>query len=550
MRDPLFHTKGALRTGHQTHVARRSDAEADLAIKREEYLYTVAPRQMGKTTLLKRLAGQMEIDGWQCCFVDLATLKGYPKTIWFERLTQKIARRLDCPVPHSARNQSDFESFLFEQVGLSRIDKPVRLALLFDEIEGLLKLQFSDEFLMVLRDLYQHREDYPGRLVVAFAGAVDINTLVTDQSISPFNVAEEIHIEDFSEEESYELTSKLSALNVPIDPRVHTAIYSWASGHPYLTQRICAEVENSIYAGLVTRIDPDEIDKIVQIRIVDPKKRDHNIKHAQGRINSLQGTALHLWHRLLAGETISATDPGFYALYLTGAVDEDSHGRVSIRNRIYEQILSIQKPPKSGNLYNHPLGQEGQRMAEISILFLAADPTDASRLRLSEEFREIDEQLTLAKQRDSFNLAIPQLSLRPKDISRTLLRSQPQVVHFSGHGTSEGALCFENEVGQVHLVQPDALAALFGEFAGHVNCVLLNACYSEAQAKAIAEHINFVIGMRKAISDKAAIAFALGFYQALGAGRTIEEAYRLGCVQIRLMDIPEHLTPVLIRKDG
>ena len=48
-----------------------------------------------------------------------------------------------------------------------------------------------------------------------------------------------------------------------------------------------------------------------------------------------------------------------------------------------------------------------------SILFLAADPTNASRLRLGEEFREIDEQLTLAKQRDHFNLALPQLSLRP-----------------------------------------------------------------------------------------------------------------------------------------
>jgi hypothetical protein len=131
---------------------------------------------------------------------------------------------------------------------------------------------------------------------------------------------------------------------------------------------------------------------------------------------------------------------------------------------------------------------------------------------------------------------------------RALLNVQPQIVHFSGHGTSEGALCFENEIGQTHLVQPDALAALFEQFAHQVNCVLLNACYSEIQAKAIAEHINHVIGMNKAIGDKAAIAFSIGFYQALGAGRTIEEAYKLGCVQIRLQGIPEHLTPVLVQK--
>ena len=135
------------------------------------------------------------------------------------------------------------------------------------------------------------------------------------------------------------------------------------------------------------------------------------------------------------------------------------------------------------------------------------------------------------------------------DISQALLDVQPQILHFSGHGTTTGALCFENQIGETHPVQPDALAALFEQFAHQVNCVLLNACYSEIQAKAIAEYIKYVIGMNQAIGDKAAIAFAIGFYQALGAGRTIEDAYKLGCVQIRLQGIPEHLTPVLIKKE-
>lgn len=65
--------------------------------------------------------------------------------------------------------------------------------------------------------------------------------------------------------------------------------------------------------------------------------------------------------------------------------------------------------------------------------------------------------------------------------------------------------------------------------AGKV-CVL-NACYSEAQAKAIARHIDYVIGMQQAIGDTAAIAFSAGFYQALGDGRNIEEAYKMGSVK-------------------
>jgi hypothetical protein len=184
----------------------------------------------------------------------------------------------------------------------------------------------------------------------------------------------------------------------------------------------------------------------------------------------------------------------------------------------------------------------------IKILFLAADPTDASRLRLGEEFREVHEKLLLAKLRDRFKLELPQLSVRPADISRALLEVQPQIVHFSGHGTSTGALGFESPAGETHLVKPDALAALFEQFSHQVDCVLLNACYSEIQAKAIADHIKYVIGMNQAIGDKAAIAFAIGFYQALGAGRTIEDSYHLGCVQIRLQGIAEHLTPVLIKE--
>lgn len=54
--------------------------------------------------------------------------------------------------------------------------------------------------------------------------------------------------------------------------------------------------------------------------------------------------------------------------------------------------------------------------------------------------------------------------------------------------------------------------------------------------------------MNQSISDKAAIAFSVGFYQALGAGKSIEQAYDFGVVQIRLQGIPEHLTPVLIKK--
>ncbi|WP_414568325.1 TIR domain-containing protein [Nostoc sp. CCY 9925] len=182
-----------------------------------------------------------------------------------------------------------------------------------------------------------------------------------------------------------------------------------------------------------------------------------------------------------------------------------------------------------------------------SILFLAANPQNTSRLTIDQELREIGEGLQRAQKRDQFQLE-QRLAVRPRDLQRAMLDINPQIIHFSGHGTGEAGLIFEDEIGNAKLVDGEALARLFQLFAEQIRCVVLNRCYSQVQAKAIAKHIDYVIGMNQAISDRAAIEFAVGFYDALGAGRSIEFAYKLGCAAIQMADMPEHLIPVLLNK--
>lgn len=141
-------------------------------------------------------------------------------------------------------------------------------------------------------------------------------------------------------------------------------------------------------------------------------------------------------------------------------------------------------------------------------------------------------------------------SARPADITQFLLDTNPDIVHFSGHGTAGGHLCFEDESGKVTTVSPDALAAAFRLFSDRVRCVVLNACFSELQARAVSQHIPHVVGMRSPISDDAAIAFSVGFYKALGAGRSIEQAYEFGLVEMALHNIPENLIPLLFTAGG
>lgn len=67
-----------------------------------------------------------------------------------------------------------------------------------------------------------------------------------------------------------------------------------------------------------------------------------------------------------------------------------------------------------------------------------------------------------------------------------MLDFKPQIVHFCGHGAGDKGLILEDESGKIKPVSTPALAALFEMFSPHVECVLLNACYSEKQAAAIA----------------------------------------------------------------
>ncbi len=181
------------------------------------------------------------------------------------------------------------------------------------------------------------------------------------------------------------------------------------------------------------------------------------------------------------------------------------------------------------------------------ILILAASPKGMIQLRLNEELREIKSGLRRATAREQFLIESAEAA-QYRDIRRSIMDFKPQIVHFCGHGEGENGLVFEDGTGKANLVDGETLAGLFELFTEHVKCVVLNACYSEFQAQAITQHIDYVIGMSQAIGDRAAIEFAVGFYDGLGAGRSFEDAYKFGKNAIQIPSIAEHLTPKLLRK--
>ncbi|MCP4700764.1 MAG: SUMF1/EgtB/PvdO family nonheme iron enzyme [Gammaproteobacteria bacterium] len=182
-----------------------------------------------------------------------------------------------------------------------------------------------------------------------------------------------------------------------------------------------------------------------------------------------------------------------------------------------------------------------------TILLISTNPRDTARLQLNKEAREIAEGLRLSPQRDAFRLEKSEAA-RIKDVRRAMLNHHPRIVHFCGHDEDEAGIVFEDESGHARVVNTEGLAGLFALFADKVECVVLNACYSEIQAKAIARHIPYVVEMNLAISDDTALEFFVAFYDAIGAGKSFEFAYKMACNAIQMMGIPEHLTPVLKRR--
>ena len=189
------------------------------------------------------------------------------------------------------------------------------------------------------------------------------------------------------------------------------------------------------------------------------------------------------------------------------------------------------------------------------ILILAANPKQTVRLRLDEELRDIKEGLQRALNRENFDLRYD-LAVRPRDIRRAILDYRPNIIHFSGHGSGVQGLAFEDETGNEQLVTGEALAGLFGQFSNQVECVLLNACYSQVQADAIAQHINYVIGMNDQIQDKAASEFVVGFYDGLLAYNSqydsgsppVEFAFNIARNAIGLAGVSGELIPELKKK--
>jgi CHAT domain len=176
------------------------------------------------------------------------------------------------------------------------------------------------------------------------------------------------------------------------------------------------------------------------------------------------------------------------------------------------------------------------------VLLVCANPQGSDPLRTAEEDRTLRESVQLA--RHASRIQIDSLHAATiDDLRRKTLRTQYQIVHFSGHGTRRG-LIFEDAVGRVMVPSSEALAELLAHRG--VETVIFNACYSLSAGRLAAGGVDYTIASDGPIADPAAIEFTRGFYDAVGEGLSIPQAYEEGMTAARLKGFRP--TGVLLRK--
>lgn len=199
--------------------------------------------------------------------------------------------------------------------------------------------------------------------------------------------------------------------------------------------------------------------------------------------------------------------------------------------RITHALLSYLDKYETGENGN------GNGNSKITIVVATANPKDTGRVQIDEIIRSMQQQLTAAQHRERFEF-LPLVATRINDLRQALIDKSPNMLIFVGHGSESGSLAFVSEGATRHLATPEAIAGLLSIFDQMLTCVVLSACYSNEQAKAIHNHIDFVVGTDNAVHQDNAKAFTEAFVQAIAGGMSFNNACKLGSNAILFSDNP------------
>jgi CHAT domain len=188
------------------------------------------------------------------------------------------------------------------------------------------------------------------------------------------------------------------------------------------------------------------------------------------------------------------------------------------------------------------------RVRKTKILFLApmvkGDGADSAK-----ECREIKEQVSGRKWGGSLKFELV-LGARWEDLVDQIWKGEHDIVHFSGHGSTNGDFIVRRRDENMQPVASEWIGEAFGTKKGRSRLAVFNCCHSAGMAAEATKHIDAAVWMDREIGDQAAIEFAVAFYGAIASGAPLRAAFEQARLVLKADEVPQDKTPRIFAKLG
>lgn len=354
-----FQSGGALRSA-SLYVERAADKDLYEALRKGEFCFVLAPRQIGKSSLCNRVRKRLQAgdSNTRCANIDLQRIgaKNLSLEQWYLGLMEELRAELeleDDPTAfwdaHEKLSAVQRWSLFLREIVLKRLSGPV--IVFIDEIDQVLSLDASisrDDFFGSIRAIYNARPELEAfhRLTFCLIGVAQPSELTADPVRTPFNIGHEIQLKDFSREEANGFLEGLKAAGGNADALL-SEVYAWTSGHPYMMQKICNALLKQEESEPGGEAQKRVFQAVHEGFLREGAQSDQNLAFAEKHfvlptMHPLASQMLAMYKTLLKGEAVkSKRDHTVQArLKLTGMVAE--HGSLlQVRNRIFAEVFDI-----------------------------------------------------------------------------------------------------------------------------------------------------------------------------------------------------------------
>jgi hypothetical protein len=349
----FFQAGGILKPDSPSYIEREADEELFRLVRAGEYCNVLAARQTGKSSLIVRTQQQLRREGVRTALVDLTAIGSQEFTAeeWFFSLISEISSMLELKTDQYDWWQKRspltpvqrFTEFL-QRVVLGEIDGPI--VIFIDDIDSTLALSLADDFFIAIRAMYNERASNVAnrRLAFVLVGVARAVDLIKDRSRTPYNIGSTVDLADFSRQNAQVLLKGLDRVHPGRSAEILERVLYWTSGHPYLTQRMCAAIaarqgETWTYVGI------DELAS--QLFIQEGQIRNEtNLQWIDDYIGGSphREEMLQVHRDILSGKQVPDRErsEAKNQLKLSGLVKPTPAGYLKVRNRIYERVFGLE----------------------------------------------------------------------------------------------------------------------------------------------------------------------------------------------------------------